>query len=224
MTSIFTPLIDLTLAVLAALAICGLVVLVGRVYRRGHAPRHFRVAELEGDLESLTKILRSVDPPFALEIAVHHLGKNVHFYLVLPAIRAQKFFARAGLVETSDYNIYHPGGAHLASSLAAKGASTGCIEAVLQILKETNFHKVNEVGEGAVFQLVAGSKGRGGSLNCNARLVVSAPTPYQAREITSDLDRELSGCKWTEEKSKDFITAVTYREFDPASSTAWTLS
>lgn len=224
MTVVFTPSIDLALGVLAALVLSGIVFLIRRTYhRRRVAATQYRVVEFEGGIAPLQNALRSLNPPFTMEVAVHQLGRDVHVYLAVPSAKADWLIQETGGKEVTDYNIYHPGGAHIGGTLMTKSDSANCIDVFMQLLKDLDFSKVNEVGEGVVFQLVFGQRSRGGWTG-NVRVLVSAPTPYQAREILSDLEQELSGCRWTEEKGDDFIRAVTYRKFDPGKGMAWTLS
>lgn len=225
MTSIFTPSVDLALGTLVALGLFCVAVFVRRLYYRSRVSRkQFRVVELQGGAASLKNILEVLAPPFALEVAVHQLGRDVHTYVAIPANRAGQLMQRAECREVPDYNIYHPGGAHVGGSLAPKGDSSGCIRAFMHLLEDLDFSKVNEVGEGVVFQLVFGRRRRGGAWSGNVRVLVSAPTPYQAHEILSDLEREFSGCRWTEEKDREFFEAVTYRKFDRSRRINWTLS
>jgi hypothetical protein len=225
MTPVFTPSIDISLGILAALGIFGAVVLGRRVYRRYYTMRHhLRVVELRRDSSSLKRALAFLTPPFTIEVAVHQLGRDVHSYVALPAKKAEKFTLLTGWKQVPDYNIYHPGGAYLGGSLRTKEASSLGVDIFLRLLTELDFSKVNEVGEGVVFQLVFGRRGRGNSVRGNARVLVSAPTPYQAQEIVASLKKELSGCKWAEGKDRDFVDAVTYRKFNPREGMVWTLS
>jgi hypothetical protein len=225
MISIFMPSIDLALGVLVALGLFYVAVFLRRLLGRNKvAHQQFRIFELKEGAATLKNVIKFITLPFALEVTVHQLGRDVHTYIALPANRAGQLMHRAECREVSDYNVYHPGGVHLGVSLTAKNELSNRVDIFRQLLADIDFSKVNEIGEGVVFQLMFRRKIGEGSWNGNIRVLVSAPTPYQAREILSALKKELSDYRWIEEKSRNFFEAVTYREFDKSKEIGWTFS
>src|SRR4030042_1485871 len=181
---------------LLALAVYGSFNLIFWLKRRGFWLRG-RLAILRLQPESLGMrvgdFIKSLKPPFTFEVAVHHLGKDTNYYLVVSKHRARGLLNQKGIEEVEDYHIFHHGGEHLGVYL--KGSSRwpdinfGDID----------FSKVNEVGEGAVVQFVFGRRGRRRT-SVNARIVVSAPSNFQAREIISAIKPIFSGFDLGESK------------------------
>ena len=75
------------------------------------------------------------NPYIALEMAVHHIGEQIHFYIAVPSAFADNFekqvqgmFPNAQVQRSSDYNIFNPsgvsaGGYLVCASLYSGGAS-----------------------------------------------------------------------------------------------------
>jgi len=170
--------------------------------------RKFVVLEVPNDkAKDLKKLLTAVTPPFTLEVAVSQLGKDKSFYITLPAGRAGSVESALGAKRVNDYELYYPGGTVLG------GYATGD-DAVEDVNPDSiDFGAVNEIGEGAVVQLVF-SKKRKGEFLANVRTLVSAPSSYQAKEIISKIKKSLDHVKFTEVKSEDFIDSVNSRDFN----------
>lgn len=67
------------------------------------------------------------DPYIALEMAVHHVGEQIHFYAAVPSRWADNFekqvqgiFPAAQVVRSADYNIFNPGGVSAGGFLTLK--------------------------------------------------------------------------------------------------------
>jgi len=65
------------------------------------------------------------EPYLALEMAVHHIGEETHFYLAVPKKSADiiekqvySFYPTAEIVKTTDYNIFNPHGVSAGTYLA----------------------------------------------------------------------------------------------------------
>lgn len=151
------------------------------------------------------EFFQTIEPPFTLEIAVHHIGKKVNYYLLVP--KRSKIHNPA-LEEVKEYSLYHHGGHHLSAYLRGpKEVSWSKLD-----LKKFDFSKVNEIGEGVVIQLLV-SKRRRRKSTANLRVLISAPSAYQAKEILAALEPAFPDFKMIEAVSRDFIHKVNTREF-----------
>lgn len=155
-----------------------------------------------------------LEPPFALEVAVHQLGKEIHYYLAVPRKLVPAVVKRFGAREVQDYDIYRSRGSHLGFYL--KGGPWPQLN-----LRVVDFSRINEIGEGAVLQMMVISKGS--RKLANLRVLVSAPSPYQAQEITLGLNSSLTEFKPTvvTKNMPEFIHQVTFREFDEEGAVVW---
>lgn len=109
-------------------------------------------------------------PPCALEITVPHIGEEIHFYIAVPRRLAssvekivQGVFPQASVEPAKDYNIFNPEGVATAS-VARFAADQKFPLRTYRLLDGdplramTNaFSKLQKVGEGAAFQIVARS-------------------------------------------------------------------
>jgi hypothetical protein len=181
-----------------------------------------RVIEFNGNEKVIKAILKVFAPPFAMEVAAHQIGTEIHNYLIVPMEYLNKVLRISGGKETKDYNIYHPGGVNLGYSLKIQENSTISLNSFMDIIKKLDFSKVDEIGEGAMFQLIFGENPNGNLFIGSARVLVSAPSLSGAREIVESLRKEFPGCKWVEEKDQSFIDAATYRELGPYKGMIWT--
>lgn len=121
-----------------------------------------RFEQLLGNLLSLKK-------PFVFEVAVPHVGEEIHFYLAVPrrlsevaAKQVTGLWSGASIVPaTEDYTIFNPQGTSVAGYLKQKENYALPIRTYGEIGLDTfesivgAFGKVKEVGEGVALQLVA---------------------------------------------------------------------
>ncbi|RJQ29263.1 DUF87 domain-containing protein [Candidatus Parcubacteria bacterium] len=119
--------------------------------------------------EQLLGNLASNRKPFVFELAVPHVGEEIHFYLAVPkrygevaSKQVQGLWSGASVVPTADdYNIFNAEGATAAAYLGQKENSVLPMRTYQEIGSDTfdsivgAFTKVNEVGEGAALQLIA---------------------------------------------------------------------
>lgn len=161
--------------------------------------------------------VRAIKPPFTLEVAIQHLGKEKSYYLILPKGRANRLSSTKGLSEVKDYHFFHSGGEHLGAYFKDGGDWPALS------LEKLNFSRVNEVGEGAVVQFVFG-KGKGGKISVNLRIAASAPSVAQAREIMNSLKGSFGEYNSVDLNSEEFIHMMNAREFDPAEAMLWGVS
>lgn len=156
----------------------------------------------------------NLPPPFALEVAVHQLGKEIHYYLAVPRNLVPAIVKRLGAYEVQDYDVCHSRGSHLGFYL--KGGPWPQLD-----LREVDFSRINEIGEGAVLQMIVVSKS--GRKLANLRILISAPSPYQAQEIALGLNSSLIEFKpaVVAKNLPEFIHQVTFREFDEEGAAVW---
>ncbi|HOF50459.1 MAG TPA: hypothetical protein PLH22_02155 [Candidatus Colwellbacteria bacterium] len=167
------------------------------------------------DEKAVAKLIDKIDFKAAIEISVRHLGKDVEYYMVVPRVfleRAKKFvkevLPNARFKKTEDYPLFNYSGVTLAKAVVAESENQ-----VRDIdFGKIDFSKVNEVGEGAVVQVVHTPRVPG--VNFEIRILSSAPSEYQAREIMDAIaDSGFKGIKVREPKDKvKFIHTINFRE------------
>ncbi len=159
-------------------------------------------------------LFRMLPTPFVFEMAVHQLGKEVHCYIGVPERMAKKLYDLTGAKKTNEFHVYKSGGSHLGFYLDGELNEFNPAEA--------DFSKMNEIGEGALLQfLVTGSGST--KKSSNMRVLISAPTPYQAQEIASTLNHSLEPLKALSvgKNMREFIHRLTFREFDEREAVVW---
>lgn len=119
--------------------------------------------------EQLLSSLASFKKPFVLELAVPHIGEEIHFYIsVQRAVKEvaikqiQGLWASASVEEASDdYNIFNPNGTTAGAYLKQSENYALPIRTYQEIGADTfsaiigTFSKMNEIGEGAALQILA---------------------------------------------------------------------
>jgi hypothetical protein len=118
--------------------------------------------------EQLLGALTALKDPVVFEVAVPHVGEEIHFYLSVPrrytataAKQVQSIWSGA-MVETAgdDYNIFNPQGASAGAYVLQKENYAVPIRTYAEIDADTmspilgGFAKVAEIGEGAAMQVV----------------------------------------------------------------------
>lgn len=184
--------------------------------------KHFSVLSVNQDVlgVNLQEFIRSIKPPFSFEIAIHNIGREVNYYIVLPKKRAKRFIAMDGVNEVSDYELFHSDGSHIGMYFK-DGDKWPELD-----LNKVDFSKVNDLGEGVVLQMVFGSaplleKLKGNPVAVNFRLLVSAPSDYQAKEIAHSLRNGFGEYKAVEVRGEDFAHVVNFREFSTKERMIW---
>jgi predicted RNA binding protein YcfA (HicA-like mRNA interferase family) len=165
--------------------------------------------------KDVTKIIKSIGFRAAIEMSVHHLGKKESYYIIVPKTRldrAKKFLKNilpeAKIKEVEDYQLFNYFGTTLAKLVAIESD-----EDIRNIdFGKIDFSKVNEVGEGAVVQIVHTPRMPGS--NFEIRILASAPSEYQAKEIMDTVSESgFEGMKIKDPKDKvNFIHTVNFRE------------
>jgi hypothetical protein len=210
MFEFLSPVDTVSSLMLLGLAVFGLVEFAGSLGHRYYLnKKHLVILSVSPEVVAgkIKDFVRSIKPPFTFEIVIHHLGKEVNYYVVLPRKRANELTVRTGIKEVGDYGLFHHGGEHLGAYL--KGGR----DAWLNIdLEKIDFSRVNEIGEGVVIQMVLGKK-RGRRPAVNLRLLISAPSSYQAKEILAAIKPSFAGFSLIESCGDDFISRVNFREF-----------
>lgn len=192
------------LVVLAFLGMSQLFIVLGVNRNRGGKQV---VLELGADADDITNLLASLSPPFSFEVAVSQLGKDPKYYVSVPARLAGKAMDKLDAKEVDDYDVYYTNGVNIGVYLKGEGSFDD-----LDVSK-IDLSEVNEIGEGAVVQFLFNKKKRG-KYEANGRILVSAPSAYQAKEIMTRIRSSLSGFKFVEVKNAEFMNRINSRKFD----------
>ncbi len=127
-----------------------------------------------GRFEQLLSNLASEKRPLIFEVAVPHVGEEIHFYVSVPrdlveiaSKQVQGLWPGASVTETGDdYNIFNPNGATATAYLLAQDNFALPVRTYAELETDTfaailgSFTKVNEIGEGAALQVVIRSAPR----------------------------------------------------------------
>ena len=115
----------------------------------------------------LFSTLLGLKVPFALEVAVHHVGEEIHFYVGIPKgsldpVRRQieGVFKEVQVEPIDDYNIFNATGVsdgayvkqHYSYALPIRTYQEANVDTFASIL--SGFSKVSELGEGAALQVL----------------------------------------------------------------------
>lgn len=118
--------------------------------------------------EQLYAALLALKAPIAYEVAVPHVGEELHFYVSVPrdvsesVIRQiQGLWASASVTrEPGDYNVFSPGGAVAAAFVTTKEAHAMPIRSYQELSADTTasilagFSTLSGIGQGAALQVV----------------------------------------------------------------------
>lgn len=121
-----------------------------------------------GKTEQLLSALAQFKTPFTFEVAVPHIGEEIHFYIGVPRSNAdaatkqvQGLWSQASVTtEQNDYNIFSPNGAVSAVYALPRDASGLPIKTYAEIGNDTfaallaAFSSIETIGEGAALQFV----------------------------------------------------------------------
>src|SRR3989338_3987282 len=119
--------------------------------------------------EQLFSALGALKVPFVLEVAVPHIGEEIHFYIAVPRPMASVAVKQVLGVWThasvtlanNDYNIFNSEGATTAAYLKLNEDYALPIRTYVEISADTfgailtGFSKISEIGEGAAMQVLA---------------------------------------------------------------------
>ena len=113
-------------------------------------------------------ILSSLKSPFGLEVAVHHIGEEIHFYVVVPkesvdfvSRQIEGLWKEAYVEMTDDYNIFNPAGINHGVYLKQKFSYALPIRTYIEANIDTfapilsGLSRLNEISEGAAIQILA---------------------------------------------------------------------
>ena len=131
----------------------------------------------------LYALLGSFKRPFTLEAAVPHIGEEIRFFVavsrdvVAPAIRqVHALWPEAEIKEVSEFNIFNPLGAVAAASLRLRYSDALPIRTFQEVGDDTfapvlsGLSKINEIGEGALIQIVARPVGKKASKSVYSKI------------------------------------------------------
>lgn len=131
----------------------------------------------------LYALLGSFKRPFTLEAAVPHIGEEIRFFVAVsrdvaaPAIRQiHALWPEAEIKETSEFNIFNPTGAVAAASLRLRYSDALPIRTFQEVGDDTfapvlsGLSKINEIGEGALVQIVVRPAGKKASKSVYSKI------------------------------------------------------
>lgn len=114
------------------------------------------------------------DPYIALEMAVHHMGEQIHFYAAVPAAFADNFekqvhgvFPSATVTRSQDYNIFSPTGHAAGGHLMLKDESILPYQTYSELPSDPlgpiagALARLDSEGEGAAIQVIVRPSGSG---------------------------------------------------------------
>lgn len=211
------PIYDLSVGTLLVLAVLGIykvaIILKHRTFldRKDLSVLKIDPKEIGTNIDVFVKMIK---PPFTFEVAIQHLGKERAYYLIVSKRKARSLSSTKGLTEVKDYHLFHSGGEHLGAYFKEGNAWPKVS------LEKVNFSRVNEVGEGAVVQFVFGKKKRGKAV-ANLRIMASAPSVFQAREIMNSLKDSFGEYNSVDSSGEEFVHMVNAREFDSGEEMLW---
>jgi len=117
--------------------------------------------------EQLFSTLSSLGQPFVFEMAVHHIGENIHFYLAVPRTsvaftmeQIHGLFPDAHVVEVDDYTVINPHGEIRAARLMLAESYLKPIRSYVEAQVDTlgpivsTLSRLESVGDGAAIQII----------------------------------------------------------------------
>ncbi len=107
------------------------------------------------------------EPYLALEMAVHHVGEEIHFYIAVPRgseeileKQLHGVYPSAEIQRVKDYNIFNPTGTHAGGVLRQKGDPVLPMQTYLKLQSDplggiaTALSKLDREGQGAAIQVL----------------------------------------------------------------------
>lgn len=160
--------------------------------KEGEKPQDFK-DEINFSAQ-LFGILSNLKSPFALEVAVHHIGEEIHFYTAVPnesvnfvSRQIEGLWKEAQVEVIDDYNIFNPAGVSQGIYLKQKSSYALPIRTYIESNVDTfapilsGLSKINEISEGAAIQILV------------------KPAPKSAKKITIKIiDQLKKGKKFDE--------------------------
>lgn len=117
--------------------------------------------------EQLLNILSNLKTPSVLEVAVHHQGEEIYFYIAVAeefvefAMREiHGLWPNAQVEEAGDYNIFNPEGEAVGAYIKVRESYMVPLRTYQEIETDTfetilsNLSKLQKIGEGAVMQII----------------------------------------------------------------------
>ena len=138
------------------------------------------------------------EPYLALEIAVHHIGEETHFYVAVPKssediIEKQIFgyYPTADVSRTKDYNIFNPQGASAGTYLSYATNPILPLKTYQKLESDplggilTSMSRLQGEGEGAVLQLLIRPSHAEGQKSLATKVAREMQSGYQFKEALS---------------------------------------
>jgi len=154
--------------------------------------------------EQLISSFATFKKPFIFEVAVPHVGEEIHFYVAVPASlgevlarQVQSIWSEAEVKEVDDYNIFNYSGVTVGALVRQRQRFILPIRTYQEMNADTflpivgGLAKVNEIGEGAAFQLVV------------------RPAPHYKKHIFSALNALKKGWKLKDVLNNPFSISIS---------------
>jgi len=160
----------------------------------------------------LKEFILTADFPFALDVAVEHLGSEPIIYVTVNDRHMDKvrrrlndLFGKKNIRESDGHVIlYHAG------EYDALHAEIARDEFESFEFSNLNFSEVNEIGEGLAFRFHNGISGEIIGIDT----IFSAPSQFQLREIRNSAGEALRGWGWGRPKDvPKFVSDFNYHSF-----------
>lgn len=166
------------------------------------------------DKSRFLDLFRILPTPFVFEIAMHQLGKEIHCYIGVPEKKVKELCDLTGAKKTNEFHIYNSRGSHLGFYLKGELDKFNP--------NKVDFSKVSEIGEGVLLQFLVTGDGWA-KKQANMRVLVSAPTSYQAKEVADTLNPSLEPLKASpvNKSMSEFVHRLTFREFNSNEAIVW---
>lgn len=166
------------------------------------------------DKSRLLDLFRILPTPFVFEMAAHQLGKEVHCYVGVPEKIVKEIYDLTGAKRANEFHVYNSGGSHLGFYLKGEFDKFNP--------NELDFSKVSEIGEGVLLQFLVTGDGWA-KKRVNMRVLISAPTSYQAKEVADTFNLSLEPLKASpvSKNMREFVHRLTFREFDASEAIVW---
>ena len=197
----------IAIVIITVLLVSGFIAFLRRIGGTHRGGNGFVIFKLSEDINNIDKVINAIQLPFVFEVAVDQLGRELSYYVAVSAKHSKRVINELGASEVSDYEFYHPQGVHIGAYLK------GGVDVVGMDISKIDFSSVNEVGESVVVQFVFHKK-TGSGIETNIRVLTSAQSSYQAKEIMSRIKSSMSSVKLIDVNSADFITRFNLRKFE----------
>ena len=154
------------------------------------------------------------EPYITLEMAVHHVGEEIHFYVAVPRNYEQTFqqqlqgiYPNADVTKVKDYNIFNPQGAVAGAYLKQKTNAILPIKTYAQLEADplgafvTSLSRLEKEGEGAAIQILLRPSHREDIRSLSQKVA-------HEMQLGNDFNKALQAAKKSKAQKKDAINVA----------------